>query len=87
MPTKRRKIVPQLISINADAVAAWVAGDKAVCHAALDIQPWDFSPFHVDSAEPPAWLREMRGTDLIADEDNWARAWRLRQMLITAAGQ
>jgi hypothetical protein len=86
MPTKRRKLAPQRINISAEACEAWARGDKHACHAALDIMPFDHSPFHVTSIEPPQWLQQMGGTDLIADEGNWTRAWRLREALVAAAG-
>jgi hypothetical protein len=87
MPTTRRRITHRMTAVlTPHACAAWAQGGKHACHAALDIMPWDHSPFHVTSPEPPDWLQQLRGTDLIADEANWARAWKLRKALIAAAG-
>jgi hypothetical protein len=73
--------------ITPQALAAWTAGDRHACHEALGIMPWDHSPFDVRRETPPDWLVAMaRGTDLVADVDNWRRAYALRQALILEAG-
>jgi hypothetical protein len=73
--------------ITPQALAAWRAGDTHASHNALDIQPWDFSPFHVERETPPEWVVERsRGSDCIADVENWRRAFALRRALILEAG-
>jgi hypothetical protein len=88
MPTKRRKLTARPIGISPRAIEAWQAGDVHGCHQALGIWPWDHSPFHVTSAEPPQWLvdRDIGSSDAIAGVENWRRAWSLRTALIQLAG-
>jgi hypothetical protein len=84
--TRRRKLHATRVGISAEAAYAWQRGDKHACHRELGIMPFDFSPFHVESPEPPDWLLKDNGTDLIAGPENWRRAWELRQVLIELAG-
>jgi len=88
MPTTRQRVGHRMLfQLTPQAIAAWQAGDKHACHQALGIMPWDWSPYHVYSAQPPEWLIELQGSDLIADVPNYLRAWSLRTALIQLAGE
>jgi hypothetical protein len=87
VPTKRLRRRPLRIGLTAEALEAWRIGDELGVIRALGLQPSDFSPFHVDCETPPEWVVERsRGSDCIADVDNWRRAWDLRQALQELGG-
>jgi len=73
-------------TITPQAPYAWQKGDKHACHQALGIWPFQWSPFDVDSDEPPAWVMK-READAPMGATSWARAWGLRQALCELAGE
>jgi hypothetical protein len=50
VPVKRRVAKGRLHRITDDAIVAWRIGDKVGLHRALDLRPWQSSPFDVDDA-------------------------------------
>jgi hypothetical protein len=84
--TRRRRITHIRIGISEAALYHCQRGDKHACHQALDIWPFQWSPFDVDSNEPPAWVME-REVDGSMGATSWARAWELRQALCELAGE
>jgi hypothetical protein len=79
LPVKRRLHKGRPHRITDDAVEAWRSGDSVALHRALDLRPWETSPFDVD---------DDGGVDepLISTPDDWPRgdevAVRLRRELL-----
>ena len=85
MPTKRRRLVPQRISVSAAAVEAWRAGDLDALRSALSIRPWQMLPWPLrltalgcDRRHPPKestpWARELV-TSRVAAGGALSRRW------------
>jgi hypothetical protein len=88
MPIKRRLSKGKPHRITEDAVAAWLAGDSVLLHRALDLRPWDTSPFDVsdDGEVVVAHLIAIPDDDYECDRRGVGTALRLRRELL-AYGQ
>jgi hypothetical protein len=83
MPVKRRLHKGRPHRITDGAVEAWRAGDHMALHRALDLRPWETSPFDVDDDGAVA------DAPLISIPDDWSRgeeaAVRVRRELLRHA--
>jgi hypothetical protein len=81
VPTKRRKLTPERISLTPAAITAWKAGDSTGLRQALGIKPW----------QPMPWpMRLPLGVDPYCPpseaDDAWVRAIEWQRALYEAAG-
>jgi hypothetical protein len=76
MPTKRAPLKrEQRQRVTPEAIAAFAAGDWSALHDALALKPWQQSPLHAVTPEPP---------DSITSEfyrEDWRAAHELRREL------
>jgi hypothetical protein len=79
MPTKRRKLTARPIGLSAAALEAWRIGDRRALNRALQVRPWQASPFET-VGKAPSWP----GWEVLTE--SWPRAVELRAALIAAAG-
>jgi hypothetical protein len=78
--TKRTKIRREPRQrVTPEAVEAFAAGDWSALHRALGLRPWQESPLHALTPEPPDWM-----TSEFYRED-WKHAYVLRVALEAAA--
>ena len=77
MPVKRRQ-PKRRARINAEALAAYQAGDRLELHRALGLRPWETSPLDADDGPSP-WPSRTAGAE------SWPQAQELRRALEAAA--
>jgi hypothetical protein len=83
--TRLRKIAHTHVGISEQACYAWQRGDKHGFYRAMDIMPFDPSPFTIDSAEPPEWVMAREDGAAFCPR-RWARSWEIRCAMLELAG-